>query len=49
VLPADIGQPAAVEALKVQILAQVGPPAILINAAGIFGPIQLLKESDPAQ
>lgn len=47
-MPADIGQPAAVEALKVQILAQVGPPSILINAAGIFGPIQLIQESDPA-
>jgi len=47
--PADISQPAAVEGLKEQILAQVGAPSILINAAGIFGPIQLIKASDPAQ
>lgn len=49
VLPADISQPAAVEALKGQILAQVGVPSMLINAAGIFGPIQLIKDSDPMQ
>lgn len=49
VLPTDIGQPAAVETLKAQIRAQVGPPSILINAAGIFGPIQLIKDGDPIQ
>lgn len=47
VVPADLGQPAAVEELKAQTLAQVGLPSILINAVGIFGPIQLIKESDP--
>ena len=49
VLAADIGQPAAVEQMKAQILNQFGPPSILINAAGIFGPIQLIKDSDPEQ
>lgn len=49
VLPAELGQPDAVEALKTEILAQVGAPSILINAAGIFGPIQLIKDSDPAE
>lgn len=49
VLPADLGQPTAVEELKAQVLAQVGAPSILINAAGIFGPIQLIKESDPVR
>jgi NAD(P)-dependent dehydrogenase (short-subunit alcohol dehydrogenase family) len=49
VLPTDIGQPAAVKQMKAQILNQFGPPAILINAAGIFGPVQLIKDSDPAQ
>ncbi len=48
VLPANICEPAAVEQLKAQILNQFGPPAILINAAGIFGPVQLIKDSDPA-
>ncbi|MBX3012817.1 MAG: SDR family oxidoreductase [Caldilineaceae bacterium] len=46
-VPADLGQPATVDALKAQLLAQVGTPSILINAAGVFGPIQLIKESDP--
>ncbi len=49
VLPADISQPTAVEVLQGQILDQVGPPSILINAAGIFGPIKLIKDSDPAE
>lgn len=44
--PADIGQPAAVERLKTEILNQLDAPSILINAAGIFGPIQLIYESD---
>lgn len=46
-LPSDMGQPAAVEAVKQQVLDQLGVPTILINAAGIFGPIQLIHESDP--
>lgn len=49
VLSADIGQPTAVAALQEEILTQVGPPSMLINAAGIFGPIKLIKDSDPAE
>ncbi|CAN5529611.1 3-oxoacyl-[acyl-carrier-protein] reductase [soil metagenome] len=49
VLPANLGEPAAVEQLKGQIRAQFAPPSILINAAGIFGPVQLIKDSDPIQ
>ncbi len=48
VLPVDSSQPAAVEQMKAQILDRLGPPAILINAAGIFGPVQLIKDSAPA-
>ena len=47
--PADISNPAAVITVQEFIVAQLGSPAILINAAGIFGPIQLIKESDPAR
>jgi NAD(P)-dependent dehydrogenase (short-subunit alcohol dehydrogenase family) len=47
--PADIGQPSAVDRLQAHILEQVGPPSILVNAAGIFGPIQLIKDSDTAR
>jgi NAD(P)-dependent dehydrogenase (short-subunit alcohol dehydrogenase family) len=37
-----------VEALKAKVEAELGIPAILVNAAGIFGPIQLIKDSDTA-
>jgi len=47
--PADISNPAAVITVQEFIVAELGSPAILINAAGIFGPIQLIKESDPAR
>jgi len=47
--PADISNPAAVTHLKQFVEAQLGSPSILINAAGIFGPIQLIKESDPSR
>jgi NAD(P)-dependent dehydrogenase (short-subunit alcohol dehydrogenase family) len=30
-------------------LAELGPPTIVINAAGVFGPIQPVIESDPAR
>jgi NAD(P)-dependent dehydrogenase (short-subunit alcohol dehydrogenase family) len=50
VLPADLSQPdyPPVESLKAQIVSGLGTPTILINAAGIFGPIALLKDADPA-
>ena len=39
--------PAAVERLRDDVLAQWGPPGIVINAAGVFGPIQTVSESQP--
>ncbi|MDQ5854634.1 MAG: SDR family oxidoreductase, partial [Chloroflexota bacterium] len=39
-------QPEAVEQLKRDVEHVLGPPAILVNAAGIFGPIQLIRDSD---
>jgi len=48
VIPGDSSQPLAVQQMKAQILDQLGPPAILVNAAGIFGPVQLIKDSNPA-
>ena len=44
---ADVADPAAVDRLKTEIEAQLGPPAVVVNAAGIFGPIALIKDSDP--
>ncbi len=46
---ADVSRPEDVERLSAQVEAELGPPAILVNAAGIFGPIQLIKDSDPAR
>jgi len=45
-LPADISRPEAVEKLRKEVEQRFGVVSILINAAGIFGPIQLIKESD---
>ncbi len=46
-LPTDASRPEAVEALKARVEAEFGPPQILINAAGVFGPIQRIEDSDP--
>src|SRR5438132_1470227 len=46
-IPTDISQPEAVERLREQIDRRCGAVSILVNAAGVFGPIQLIKESDP--
>lgn len=46
-LAADVSQIEAVDALAARVKAELGPPQILINAAGVFGPIQHVVESDP--
>src|SRR4051794_23375053 len=38
-IPADISDPAAVEAMARAVERDLGPASILVNAAGIFGPI----------
>jgi NAD(P)-dependent dehydrogenase (short-subunit alcohol dehydrogenase family) len=45
----DVSDPAAVEALRAQVLETVGPPLIAVNAAGVFGPIEFVKDSNPAE
>jgi NAD(P)-dependent dehydrogenase (short-subunit alcohol dehydrogenase family) len=45
-IAADISRPEDVEQLKDKVEDRFGPVSILVNAAGIFGPIQLIKESD---
>jgi NAD(P)-dependent dehydrogenase (short-subunit alcohol dehydrogenase family) len=47
--PTDVSDAAAVDALRAQVIDQLGPPLIVVNAAGVFGPIQLIKDSDPAE
>lgn len=43
---ADIGAADQVGQLRDRVLDKLGAPSILINAAGVFGPIQLIRESD---
>jgi len=44
---ADVSNPADVARLKTAVETELGQPTILIHAAGIFGPIALIKDSDP--
>ncbi|HZG69264.1 MAG TPA: SDR family oxidoreductase [Herpetosiphonaceae bacterium] len=46
VLPADCSRPDEVERLKRAVEQALGPPAILVNAAGVFGPLQLIRNSN---
>ncbi|GAB2913084.1 3-oxoacyl-ACP reductase FabG [Paraburkholderia jirisanensis] len=46
-VPVDLSRVDAVAEVKEHIEARLGVPSILVNAAGIFGPIDLLKDSDP--
>ena len=48
VIPGDVGSPQSVAAIKAEVENRLGPPSILINAAGVFGPIQLVWKTDPA-
>lgn len=45
----DISDINAVAKLQADVAAQHGPVHILINAAGVFGPIALIKDSDPRE
>jgi NAD(P)-dependent dehydrogenase (short-subunit alcohol dehydrogenase family) len=47
VAPADVADIDAVEALHSKVLAQWGQVDILVNAAGVFGPIQPIRDTDP--
>ena len=46
---ADVSNPADVARLKTAVETELGQPTILIHAAGIFGPIALIKDSDPKE
>lgn len=45
--PTDVSDPAAVDELRRAVESKLGTPSILVNAAGVFGPIQLIRDSDP--
>jgi NAD(P)-dependent dehydrogenase (short-subunit alcohol dehydrogenase family) len=45
--PADLSRPESVDRAKETIEFELGMPQILVNAAGVFGPIDLVKDCDP--
>ena len=47
VIPGDVGSAQSVAAIKAEVENRLGAPSILINAAGVFGPIQLVWKTDP--
>ena len=48
VIPGDVGSSQSVAAIKAEVENRLGVPSILINAAGVFGPIELVWKTDPA-
>jgi NAD(P)-dependent dehydrogenase (short-subunit alcohol dehydrogenase family) len=44
----DVSNPAQVAALAHDVEEEFGPPTILVNAAGIFGPLERFRDTDPA-
>lgn len=44
--PTDVSRIDAVDGLKAAVESQLGVPSILVNAAGVFGPIQFIRDSD---
>ena len=49
IIAADVGDPKSINAIKSRILDECGQPLILINAAGVFGPIDLVWNTEPAE
>jgi NAD(P)-dependent dehydrogenase (short-subunit alcohol dehydrogenase family) len=46
---ADVGDPESVVRVKERIESELGTPQVLVNAAGIFGPVDPLPRSNPAE
>lgn len=47
-IAADVGQLDAADRIRTAVERDLGQPSILVNGAGVFGPIQLIKDSDPS-
>src|SRR5580765_7705516 len=47
--PCDVSSAEDVQRLAAQVEQELGRPEILVNAAGIFGPLAPLTRTDPAQ
>ena len=48
-IPTDVIDADAVDAMRRRVLDTLGAPSIVVNAAGVFGPIELIKDTDPAE
>src|SRR5688572_26570058 len=48
VVPLDLGRQTSHETIQRLVHDLAGSPSILVNAAGIFGPIALVQDTDPA-
>jgi NAD(P)-dependent dehydrogenase (short-subunit alcohol dehydrogenase family) len=46
-IPADLTDHKAADKIKAMVESELGVPTILINGAGVFGPINLFKDGDP--
>jgi NAD(P)-dependent dehydrogenase (short-subunit alcohol dehydrogenase family) len=46
---ADVSSPQDVVRMREEIERELGRPTVVVNAAGIFGPICLIKDSDPQE
>ena len=44
----DVSDPGQVASLAREVEETVGRPTILVNAAGIFGPLERFRDTDPA-
>lgn len=49
VIAADLSDPKSINGIKASIEDELGQPSILINAAGIFGPVDLVWNTDPGE
>lgn len=47
ILPMDLTREQSPDRLRDAVEAALGRPSILVNAAGLFGPLSLLRDSDP--
>jgi NAD(P)-dependent dehydrogenase (short-subunit alcohol dehydrogenase family) len=49
VIPADVSTQTGVELVRKNVEDRLGRTDMLINTAGVFGPIQMIKDSDPVR
>ncbi|MFZ0600460.1 MAG: SDR family oxidoreductase [Roseiarcus sp.] len=48
VVSADLSDPSSLDAV-VAAATRAGAPSILVNAAGVYGPLELIKDSEPSE